>query len=237
VGEFSKVVFQRSKLPERCIIYASAYLPPRKDMVKRFFDSWTRVRGMWVRYSFAEAQGKDFLVLFNVYGAAMMLEVLYLLRDGGVRQVFFVGSIGAKRLEIGTLVAPYEVVDLAGVARLDDRGEEIVKPPKKKSKKLVKKLTARRYPYVSAKLASVPAVLHGIRRVHEHLQKDENIEGHEMELSTFYHFSRKIGFRAWALVYVSDNPKHSIVSCKRSVVIARRKARSRITRVALDVLG
>ncbi len=87
------------------------------------------------------------------------------------------------------------------------------------------------------KVVSVPAVLHGIDRVSSYVRESKDTEGHEMELSAFYHFARKSGFRAYACVYVSDNPRHSIISGKRSVRLARRHALMRITKVALNVLS
>ena len=62
-------------------------------------------------------------MLFNVYGgAAMTLEALHLLRDGGVRRVFFVGSMYAKHIPICTLVIPRRVFDRAGIVSLETTG-------------------------------------------------------------------------------------------------------------------
>lgn len=99
MGRFSKVVFDRTKLPEASIIYAGAYFPRRYATIRKLFDHRSRIKGHWVKYSFAKRGGKEFLLLFNIYGAAMTLEALSLLRDGGVKSVFFIGSMGAKKPE------------------------------------------------------------------------------------------------------------------------------------------
>ncbi len=236
MGKFSEVIFDRSKLPERCIIYAGAYFPRRYAVTGKFFDHRSRIKGHWVKYSFAKKGQNELVLLFNVYGAALTLEVLGLLRDGGVKSVFFIGSIGAKHLKVGSLVVPSGVVDLAGIVLIDTKGEETVVPPRPESDELESALEERGYDYTKAKIASVPAVLHGIRHVNRYLRESKEIEGHEMELSTFYHFAKKGGFRTYACVYVSDNPRHSIISREKDVRLARRNALSRITRVAMDVL-
>jgi len=237
VGLFSKTVFGREKLPERCIIYAGAYLPSRKNVVSPLFAKWTRLKGTWVRYSFAKSDGRPFLVLFNVYGAAMMLEVLQLLKDGKAKSVFFIGSIGAKRLAIGQLVVPVEVVDRAGIVILDDNGNHAVAPASDSLQKLTEALSERRVDYKMAKVMSVPAVLHGIESILSLSKARSDIEGHEMELSTFYHFSKKLGLEAYALVYVSDNPRHSIIDPSLSVRASRQKALREATGIAISVLA
>src|SRR5207249_11280531 len=76
MGRFSKVVFGRAKLPARCIVYGGAYLAERKEVVRSVFGEWTRLKGTWIRYVYARSAGKEFLVVFNVYGGAVALEVL-----------------------------------------------------------------------------------------------------------------------------------------------------------------
>ena len=46
---FSRAVFGRETLPERCIIYAGAYVPKRKNWVGSVFDEWNRIKGTWVK--------------------------------------------------------------------------------------------------------------------------------------------------------------------------------------------
>jgi purine-nucleoside phosphorylase len=236
VGGFSRIVFGRDKLPERCVVYTGAYFPGRFRQARGLFDQNSRVRGMWVRYSFARQDNRRFTLLFNVYGAAMLLEMLYLLNDGGVKSVFFVGSAGAKSLDVGTIVLPTEVVDRAGVVQVDTRGSDVVTPPRTESESIEEALVGMGWGYAKTKVVSVPAVLHGIGHVTEYVRSREDAEIVEMELSTFYHFAKKIGLKAYALTYVSDNKKHSIASEEKSVQLARRKALLRITKVAQAVL-
>lgn len=88
MGRLSEAIFGKKKLPERCLIYAGAYSPKRKEWVKSLFDKWQRVRGYWVRYSFASKESMEYLLIFNVYGAAMTLEIIQLLKDGQTKKVF-----------------------------------------------------------------------------------------------------------------------------------------------------
>ena len=236
MGKFSLNEFGRSKLPSRAIFCAGVYLPGRKDVVRRSFQSWERIRGTWIRYSFARHAGKEYVVLFGVYGAAMALEALQLLRDGEVRSAFFVGSMYAKKLPVGAIFIPTEIEDRAGIVPIDDPRASYATPDKTILALTRAELKKRKVTYSEGRISSVPAVLHGIEHVHDSVRLDRSIMGQEMEGSTFLHFTKKHGIRSGALLYVSDNERHSIISGAKGVREARRRALKNIARVAVEVL-
>lgn len=236
MGKFSEFTFGRSKLPERCLIYGGAYGARRKDWVRRSFDRWNRIRGNWMKYTFATKKRKNYMVVFNVYGGSMTLELLRLLRDGGVKRVCFVGSLGAKDLPIGRIVLPSKVIDRAGPVLADDPSSEIITPDEGSLTRLRRALQDLRISHVEGTITSVPCVLHNIPGVKRFVEQDPAILGVELEISTFYYYSKKDGLENYALLYVSDNEKHSIISRAKNVREARRNALRSITNVALELL-
>jgi purine-nucleoside phosphorylase len=236
MGRFSEADFGREELPERCIIYAGAYLPQRKNWVRSVFDEWNRVKGTWVKYTFATKEGKEYLLVYNVYGGAVTLELLQLLKDGNVKKVFFVGSLGGKDLPIGTIVVPTRVVDKAGIVSVDTPHMQTVEPEEKYLKKLREVLRDLRIDCFEGKIASVPCVLHNINHIKELVEKDSSIVGVELETSTFYYYSQKAGFENYALLYVSDNKKYGIIGQAQYVQEVRKNALRTITRVATEIL-
>lgn len=235
VGQFSSFEFGRDRLPRRAIIGAGVYSPGRMAAFRRQFDRWERIRGQWVRYSFARCGKKEYAVLFGVYGAAMMLETVQLLRDGGVRSVYMVGSMGARSLPIGTVVVPTSIEDRAGVVVVDNPHAKSSTPNQRMLDLTRNELEARDIPFSEGKVVSVPAVLHGIDHLEKHV-RGRDLVGHEMEGSTFLHFTRKHGVAAGALFYVSDNEKHSIIAGAVDVRKARRRALLSAASVAVAVL-
>jgi len=236
MGRFSLAVFGRKILPERCMIYAGAYVPARKERIKRLFDKWTFVRGNWLPYAFARKGRKTFLILFNVYGASMMLEVLHHIRDGGVKRVFFIGSMFAKKLPVGTLVLPTEALDKAGIVSIDSPGNTMPQAGRDSLRETSLSLKRHNLLFKEARIVSVPCVIHGIESIHEFVRKRDDIAGVEMELSTYFHFSRKLRLRSYALIYVSDNQRYDVISSARAVREVRRKALKYITKVAQELL-
>ena len=54
MGVISKAIFGRSELPERCMIYGGAYLPRKKEVVRKLFDNWGKTKGNWIKYTYAK---------------------------------------------------------------------------------------------------------------------------------------------------------------------------------------
>lgn len=236
MGSYSEVIFGRKRLPARALLCAGVYTPQRKNLVRKSFRGWDRVKGNWIKYAFGNVLGKDFLVIFGIYGAAMTLETVQLLRDGGVRSLFFVGSMYAKKLPVGSIAIPIEAQDNAGVMTLDDPTTTHAIPDRRILDYTRSELRRRDIDFTEGRVSSVPAVLHGIVHIVDSVRQDERVIGHEMEVSTFLHFTRKHSMRAGALLYVSDNERHSIISSAKGPTTARRKALRAVSSVAVSVL-
>jgi len=236
MGRLSEAIFGRRRLPERCMIYAGSYIPKRKDWVKSLFDRWQRIRGHWVKYSFASSDGVEYLLIFNVYGAAMILEIIKLLKDGGAKRVFFIGALGGKHLPVGTLVLPTKIIDKTGFVSLDDPNRQFVEPKKDSLERLRETIKGSSQTHVEGTVVSVPCVLHNIDHIKKFVEENSSILGAELETSTFYHYSHKEHFESYALLYISDNKKHDIISGAKNVQEARKKSLKTITKVAVEIL-
>ncbi len=235
MGRFSEAVFGRDQLPPSSLLCGGAYVPWKREVLRSLLPGGTRLAGTWVRYSYAESGRGQTLVLFNVYGASITLEVLRLLEDGRAEEVVFVGSVYVPDLPVGTLVVPRAAVDQAGIASLDAPGVTTISADPTAVSRLRKALHEAGLLYVEREVVSVPSVLHAIPRVNEVLAKRRG-SGVEMEVSTLYHFAPKLGLRAYALLYVSDNEERDIISRAEDVRKARRWGMREAVRVAQKVL-
>jgi purine-nucleoside phosphorylase len=236
MGRLCEAVFGRATLPQSCLIYAGAYLPPRKDWVRSLFDKWQRIKGQWVKYSFAHRHDTEYMIVFNVYGASMILEIIQLLKEGGTARVFLIGSMGGKDLPVGTLVLPNRVIDKTGIVSADEPRKKVVDPEKLSLKGIRGTLKRLNKVYVEGAIASVPCVLHNIEHIKYSVEKDPELLGMECETSAFYHYSTKESLESYALLYVSDNRKHDIISGGKNLWKTRKKALQTITIVATELL-
>lgn len=236
MGEYSKAIFERDSLPEICFVFAGAYVSGRKNLVRRSFDEWERVRGSWIKYTYATGNGREYLILFGIYGAALMLEVLHLLNDGGAQTVFFIGSMYSKNLNVGDIVIPKSIIDKAGIVMIADPHLGEIRPDGVSIKKLTTALDELGIAHYERKIASVPSVLHRITHVRDFVENSSDIEGCEMELSTFHHFAPRLGLKAHSLLYVWDTPKHGIITgpaeIRKKRYVGLRNAVNAATKVA-----
>jgi len=236
MGRVSEVVFGRRELPERCLIYAGAYLPIRKDWVRSLFDSWQRVQGQWVKFTFSHKNDVEYLVVFNVYGASMILEIVQVLKEGNAKKVFFIGSLGGKELPVGTLVLPTRIVDKTGFVAIDNPDKLTVQPDEHRLKKLRRALDDSGEVYVEGEIVSVPCVLHNIEHLRSFVEQEEGIIGVECETSTYYHYTQKEKLESYGLLYISDNKKHDIISGGKNLQNVRRKSLRKITYIATKIM-
>jgi purine-nucleoside phosphorylase len=236
MGRISKVVFGRTKLPEKCLVYAGVYPSRTVDSAKGNFDSSSRTKEDFVKYAFARKKGKEFLLCFGLLGAASTLELLQCLKDGGTKDVVFIGSMGAKSLPIGTIVLPIAMIDKAGIVSLDEPAKSTINANSRSLAVLRRLLRANRVEYVEATIVSVPSVFHGVKSITTFVRERREVDGVEMELSTLFHFASKLGIKAYAIVYVYDNTEHDIMHRSKSVDQARRQAYETTQRIGLEVL-
>jgi len=208
MGDTSKAVFGRDKLPEIAIIRAGAHFPDRARRTLEQFDRFEEINGTWVPYSYATKDNIEAIITFNVYGAATTLEVIRILQDGGVKNIGFIGSAFSKKGKIGEQLLITKVFDQAGVTRMD--GVNIITRDEEHIKVQQDFLEERRVAYTKATIASVPCVMHNIDNVRDFVGS-EQVDGVEMELSTFFHFTEKANMYPVANIYVSDNPAYPVL--------------------------
>ena len=233
-GTYSESIFDRKKLPERVILLSGTYIPRRIKTLKTCFDEFKFYRKNWVSYGYGKINGEEFLVVTNIYGGAMMLETLQILRDGRARKVFFIGSAGGKEQEIGTIIIPERVLDYAGIVQLIKNKREISQE-KKRVKEIERELRRINHPYEKGVVISVPAVLHDEKELIKKFESDSSIRAVELELSTFIYFSKK-WFKSYAAIYISDNQEKHLLEEERAITRKRLKAIRILGRIATRLL-
>jgi purine-nucleoside phosphorylase len=217
MGDISKAVFEREQLPKTAIIRAGGYYPGRSKLLLDKFESVEELRFEWCPYTYATYQTEEYLVVFNVYGGAVTLEVLRILKEGGVENVLFIGSMFSKNLDIGQFTVITEVLDRAGLVQIDTGKNTTVSVKEEYIQHLEQFYQYHKIDYHKARIMSVPCVLHGIEHLHQELSSDDTLEGVEMELSTLYHFGQKLDLSIYSFLYISDNSDHHMMTTDLSI--------------------
>ncbi len=120
MGRFSEAVFGRDQLPPASLLCGGAYVPWKREGVRSLLPGGTRLAGTWVRYSYTESGRRQILVLFNVYGASIALEVLRLLEDGGAAEFRPLVPSNIRGKELGEMMWTPRLIFL--IRRVSDDG-------------------------------------------------------------------------------------------------------------------
>ncbi|MCY3411583.1 MAG: hypothetical protein INQ03_08140 [Candidatus Heimdallarchaeota archaeon] len=230
----AKYLFGRSELPKTVFVYAGAYSAARSNAFLEIFEESTEITGEWIPHSYCIHKNEEYMVIFNIFGGSLTLDMLQLMKKVGVERAIFVGLMYSKYLDVGTQVLVKDVYDRAGIMTLDSDSDLV----SQKEERIERQRLAYEHMQIPVKYAtivSVPAVFHNIPSVMKFIENDY-IEGLELEMSTFYYFALKIGLEAYAFQVVSDNPQHSLLNREKTLRELRIEGRNLAGRVALKMI-
>ncbi|MBI4448319.1 hypothetical protein HY643_05035, partial [Candidatus Woesearchaeota archaeon] len=200
------------------IVVAGTTKPEFEKEILKLFDKVVSSKDD-VYHAHMAKKGRIFYpIIFNVYGAPAMVDVLTEMHDGGCRTVIFVGYAygGFKNLDIGAIVLPNKSYHFEGIYHPIKPDKTASLPDKHLDKKL-KQLFKKNYvKFVEGVNISVPAVTFQLPHANKAYKKLDPLTV-EMELASCYARSKDIGIRAAGILIVSDNKKVSIAN-KREVL-------------------
>ncbi|HAX73156.1 MAG TPA: hypothetical protein DCY20_06495 [Firmicutes bacterium] len=208
MGSWTKYEFGRESLPKRCFIFAGDIPEDIKHEVLSCYDEVLfHKHTVYERY-IVRSQDQEHLLLFQVYGAPVISDVTYLLHDGGVEEIIFIGTAFGipKGVAIGSIVVPSLVQCLEGLISIVFE-EHYSKPNDTMIQAIKTALHLNKEAYVEGKTVSVPCTF-----FHPSSEKfDHDVVALEMELSTVCYVAHKLGMKCGAVLIISDNEEHTLL--------------------------
>lgn len=211
MGNWTKFEFGRETLPSRCYLFAGDVPEERKNSILSFYESVEfHKHTVYERYIVFDGKKED-LLLFQVYGAPAISDLSYILKDGAVEEIIFIGTAyGIKReIEIGSYVIPNKVQALDGLLKVVFN-IDYSKPDEIVVKKIKNALDINNEKYMEGKSVSVPSTF--FQPAKDKLD-DDNI-ALEMEFSSICHLSDKLGMKCGGILIISDNEEHTLLDDK-----------------------
>jgi len=208
MGSWSEGEFGIKTLPPRAYLFAGTSGREKIDAVVGALGTVLLHRhDVYERYLVSGNKG-DVSVMFQLYGAPVMCDLVTVLKDGNVKEAVFFGyAYGiADGLQVGDCVLPTEVQALDGVTTRLGSGAYTA-PDAKIIEMMSGALQQRRIPFRSGKSVSVPATFwHGDER-----QIDSDAIALELEYAAFCHCARAIGIKAGGLLIISDTRQKGLL--------------------------
>jgi purine-nucleoside phosphorylase len=212
MGSWSECEFGIKTLPPRAYVFAG---PSSRDKINAVIGSFEKVlfhrHDVYERY-LVGADEAAASVMFQLYGAPIMCDLVKVLKDGNVREAVFFGcAYGiAEHMQVGDCVVPTEVQTLDGVStRL---GAGLYTTPSAEMSEMTSEVLQRSHiPFQSGKSVSVPATFwHG-----DENQIDPDAIALELEYAAFCHCAHVVSIKAGGLFVISDTRQQGLLDDNR----------------------
>lgn len=120
MGSWTKHEFNRDKLPERCFLFAGDHSEKRRKEILSHYETIVfHKHTVYEAYIVSNGNVEE-LLIFQVYGAPLISDISFVLKDGGVREIIFIGTAFgiAENLKVGDYVIPSMVQALEGILKV-----------------------------------------------------------------------------------------------------------------------
>jgi purine-nucleoside phosphorylase len=206
MGAWAEHEFGVKILPPRAYLFAG---PSSAGRIGAVIGSFGKVlfhrHDVYDRYL---VTGGDATVMFQLYGAPIMCDLVTVLKDGNVREAIFFGyAYGrAEGMRVGDCVVPSQAQTLDGVTARLGAGTHTV--PDAEMTEIISELLQRnQIPFRKGRSVSVPATFwHGDER-----QIDPDAIALELEFAAFCHCACVAGIKAGGLFVISDTREHGLL--------------------------
>lgn len=208
MGNWAKSEFTREVLPRRCYLFAGTTPEHIKiEILKQYNEIIFHKHDVYERYIVKGKKGEEILI-FQAYGAAVVADLLSILKDGEVEEIIFIGTAFglSKKLRTGDIVIPNKVQCLDGVTNLIDSVEYVV-PNNKFRNMILNVFNENKVDFQEGLTVSVPTTFWRLRND----KFNPDIIALEMELSSFIHFTFKLELKAAGILVISDTINHSLL--------------------------
>jgi len=207
MGEWSKCEYDRSELPSRCFIFAGMTPNVLIEKILRNFQKVLYTKHDNYNPYIVEYEKEEITLIFQVYGAAMIADILKILKDGNTKEIIFIGSAYgiSTDLHVGDCVISEKVQCLDGITNLLDNVEYAY--PNMILTKKIGQLIATEMTCKTGKTVSVPTTFWHP----DHNRFDKDAIALEMEYSAFCYFSMKLAMDVSGILVISDTIEHSLL--------------------------
>jgi len=211
MGKWAKSLFGQEKFGDIGILMVGTNGLKFEKEILSFFDEVISSKDLVCHAHLVNKNGVEYPIVFNIYGAPALVDVLTEMHDGGCRTILFVGYAygGFKNLDVGSVVVPDKSYHFEGIYHPIEPDRKAGFPDEELKKKLERLFNKNKIDFVNGVNISVPAVTFQLPHANEEYKKIQPSTV-EMELASCYSRAKDIGIRAVGVLVVSDNRSTSI---------------------------
>lgn len=208
MGNWAKSEFGIKTLPHCAYLFAGTSERAKiDDVINSFGKVLFHRHDVYERYLVAGDQGEA-TVMFQLYGASIICDLVTILKDGNVREAVFLGyAFGIPSdIQVGDCVIPTKVQTLDGVSASIGSGA-YASPDPYMVKMISESLEHRNIQFREGKSVSVPATFwHGDKS-----NIDSDAIALELEFAAFCHCTKVLGIKAGGALIISDTKEKGLL--------------------------
>lgn len=211
MGDWAKSDFSVSKLPETVILVAGTNPLPIQKKILSLFDEVLVHRDIVCQAYIVRKGNKKYVLIFHVYGSALAVDELHVLKDGNCKELFFIGYAWCRKenAKVGDYILPSKTYVMDGFTNILFKKAKFAYQNVKLKKQLKQALLQIKKPIHVGTTISIPSVF---RRPAEYksIRKKINAIAHEQELASVLYFSKLLGIKAAGALIVSDTKEQRL---------------------------
>src|SRR3989344_2351345 len=117
MGKWAKRLFGQESFGDIGIVIAGTITKEFEKEILDLFDEIISSKDSVYHAHLVKKNGIAYPVVFNIYGAPAMVDVITEMQDGGCRTILFFGSAygGFQNLEVGSIVIPEKSYHFDGI--------------------------------------------------------------------------------------------------------------------------
>lgn len=224
MGDWAKTLFGVTEFEDVGIVVAGTNNQEFEKKVLNLFDEVLSSKDSVYHAHLVSKKGKKYPIVFNVYGAPAMVDVLAEMHDGGCRTIIFVGYAygGFRNLDVGSVCILEKSYHFDGIYHPIDPKRKVSFPDDDLNSKLKQILKENKISFEEGPNVSVPAVTFQMKHANKEYQKIQPVSL-EMETASCFARSKDLGIRAVAAVVISDNKTSRIGGTAKKKLLVNSK--------------
>ncbi len=207
MGKWAESEFGVKTLPPRAYLFAGPSTRPKVDAVVNTFGKVLFHQYVVSERYLVDGEKGGATILFQLYGAPIMCDLVTILKDGNVKEIVFFGTAFgiSNDMRVGDCIVPTQVQTLDGVSV--KLGADPYTTPSPDMVEMISAALERRHiPFRRGKSVSVPATFwHG-----DETQMDLDAIALELEFAAFCHCAQAVGIKAGGILIISDTKEQGL---------------------------
>lgn len=207
MGNLSNSKFNRQRIPQTFIIIGGNTPIDVENQIVKDYQVTNRVEKIFHYYELAH-NSQNIGLVFGVYGAPMIIDLIHYLKDGGCTNIIFIGYAYSRNNDwLNKLVVVKEALSVDGISG-DIHNPTTYHPTPQLQHQVQELLTRQNIDFLEDNVSSGPSVFYKPPEARSRMHEYTHVI--EMEVASVFFASQMLAISSAALVLVNETQEVQI---------------------------